>query len=88
MKIKNDFMLIFSQVKTRVKLEGEELERYLEAEREKAKMEKLQEKIKAERCDILRYNLDGLFIQGKPQIIHCSVVKSLMLFGSDSLVFL
>eukprot|EP00112_Aurelia_sp_Birch-Aquarium-sp1_P022238 Seg62.8 transcript_id=Seg62.8/GoldUCD/mRNA.D3Y31 product="Cleavage and polyadenylation specificity factor subunit 2" protein_id=Seg62.8/GoldUCD/D3Y31 len=37
------------QVKTRVKLEGEELEKYLEAEREKAKLEKLQEKIKAER---------------------------------------
>lgn len=45
------FRLFSQQVKTRVKLEGEELEKYLEAEREKAKLEKLQEKIKAERYD-------------------------------------
>ncbi|XP_065053263.1 cleavage and polyadenylation specificity factor subunit 2-like [Rhopilema esculentum] len=37
------------QIKTRMKLEGEELEKYLEAEREKAKLEKIQEKLKAER---------------------------------------
>jgi len=37
------------QIKTRVKLEGEELEKYLEAERERIKLEKIQEKLKAER---------------------------------------
>ena len=83
--MKSDFTSIFSQVKTRVKLEGEELEKYLEAEREKAKMEKLQEKIKAERYDILRLNLDFLFIQGKPQIKLCAVVKAHTLFFPLSL---
>ena len=37
------------KIKTRVKLEGEELEKYLEAERERIKLEKIQEKLKAER---------------------------------------
>ncbi len=45
----NNFVLFFTQVKKRVKLEGEELEKFAEEERERIKKEKLQEKLKNER---------------------------------------